>query len=131
MAGYNSRARKRNKKMTRTRVVSAFARRRREMQDREGRHSQPGKRATVVEIADERNHAMCLKLRDIIPVANQAHEMNAMPEPIRNAQRDVAAAYEQYTLHRTCGAFGTLALQRRAACDARQEPSTLMPTQLQ
>ena len=71
-----------------------------------------------------------LARRNVVPITDQAHQMNAVPKPIRNAQRDIAAAYEQNALHRTLATF-RLALQERTACGAAQEPSTRVPTQLQ
>jgi hypothetical protein len=130
MPRYNSRARQRNKKMTRSRVVPAFARRRREMQYRERGCLQPCKRSVLIEIADERNDAVRAKPCDVSAITDQAHQMNAVSKPIRNTQRDIAAAYEQNALHRALATF-RLALQERMASDAAQEPSTRVPTQLQ
>lgn len=93
------------------------------MQHREGRHLQPGERAPIIEIADERDDAMSAQPARVITVASKAYETGAMREPLRDAQRDVAATYEHYALHRAAGASDAPVenAQSGAACDPAQE----------
>ena len=132
MAGYNPRARERGDEMTRSRIVPAFAGRRREMQHCERRRAQARKRSSIVEVAYQRNDAVSAKLPDVVRSARESHEADAMPKALCHAQRDIAASYEQDSMHRATGAGSApQRWQAIASRDPAQEPSMLMPTQPQ
>ena len=69
------------------------------MQHRERRRAQPVERREAVEVADDGNDAVRAKLGDILDAARQAVEAHFGMEQARGAQRDVAAADQQYPDH--------------------------------
>jgi hypothetical protein len=99
MAGYNPRARERSHEMTRSRIVPAMAGWRREMQHCERRGAQARKRASIIEVAHERNDAVAAQFADVVRSTRESHEVSAMAKAFCDAQGDIAASYEQDSMH--------------------------------
>jgi hypothetical protein len=131
MPRYNPRARKRSQHATRSRVITTFGGRRREMQHRVRRGLQPDERAPIVEVAKKRNDAMRAKLAHIAAVTRESDEMRAVAQALRDAQRNVAAPDQEHALHRPAGPTKAPIErgQARASRDSVQEPSMSKPTQ--
>ncbi len=73
------------------------------MQHREGRRAQAGERPAIVEVADDRDDAVRAQLAHVVAIAREPVETRAMPQQIRGAQRDVAAADQQNPLRHAAG----------------------------
>jgi hypothetical protein len=131
MPRYNPRARKRRQHATRSRVITTFGGRRREMQHREGRSLQPTQRAVVVQVGNQRNDALRAKLAHIAAFTRVSDEMRAVAQALRDAQRNVAAPYQEHALHRASGAPKAPVKRGQAhtSRDPVQEPSMSKPTQ--
>jgi hypothetical protein len=75
---------------------------------------------------------MRAELAHVVTIADKSDEVRAVTKPLRDAQCDVPASYEQNALHRTAGVTNAPEDPRaRASSDPAQEPSMLMPTQPQ
>jgi cytochrome c553 len=101
------------------------------MQHRVRRGLQSDERAPIVEVAKKRDDAMRAKLAHIAAITRESDEMRAVAQALRDAQRNVAAPYQEHALHRASGAPKAPVKRGQAhtSRDPVQEPSMSKPTQ--
>jgi hypothetical protein len=68
------------------------------MQHRERSNAKAGKRAAIVEVADERDDAVEAELAYVVAIARQADQPDPMPQEIRDPQGDITATHQQQSL---------------------------------
>ena len=69
------------------------------MQHGEATEVEPRERATIVEIALQRNDAVASEPAHIVAMTREADEAHAVPQQVGDPQGDIAATHEQQPLH--------------------------------
>jgi len=90
---YNPRFCQRGDQPCGARIIAAVAGRRRKVQHREGRQTQPAETAQLIEVARDRRDAVISQLRNVLRPARETIQPHVGAQKIGGSNSDVAATY--------------------------------------